>query len=455
MAFLRNVARDVQTGAAITTGDAEIRGPDGVLLDSVPVDPTTGFWQFQENGSPGFTEQTFAAGGQTKKIDGSAHGQAGTNFEGEWDRILRLFGDGVITGMAVTAPGGMAVQVGTGDLLNKGTLHPIYTAETVNISAADGSNPRIDLVVSELTRTGTFEGRVRLQVVEGTPAASPTAPTLTDDATTSEIEVARVTVPAAAAAIVLGNIDETERPIATGPLADGSVTQAKLAKPSVGTPELFDEAVTLAKTADGLTLPFLSPGLIATYWVSAVNVLGGEVSGPDSLGVVSQDTLCGSIIFVPKPTTLTGIGVRRAGGTTASATGRLGLYAVGSNGLPSVRVHDAGTIDLSTSGVKSVTGLSVTFNPGWYWATVCAGTFAGTLQLETLRVRVSGGGSDPAGFDIARPLHGWPEISATSSPEVLWSAQGVFVGTGALPDPYPSPGLASSGPLVWIQTSGS
>ena len=238
MAKLADIARDIATGNPFLTGNATIYGPDGAVLATPALDGVTGRWTWQANGQPGKTVMEYSALGQVKRVDGSAYGQAGNTMEGELEAVFQLFTSGVFSGFAVTAPGGMAVQVGTGYLLNLGVLHPIYTAENVTIGAAHATLSRIDRVVSRLTRTGTFAGRVVLGVVAGTASGSPAVPALTNDATTNEVEVARVTVPAAAGSIVTGNISITTRPAATAPLVAGSITQAMLAKPSVGTPEL-------------------------------------------------------------------------------------------------------------------------------------------------------------------------------------------------------------------------
>lgn len=439
MAKLRNYARDVETGDPFTTGNATITGPDGSTLATPALNGTTGAWEYQANGQPGVMTQEYTAADQTKIVAGDAYGQAGDWCEGELSRILQLFGDGVINDMTVTAPGSMNVQVGTGNLLNLGVLHPIYTAENVTIGTADGSNPRIDRVVSRLTRTGTFAGKVVLAVVAGTAAATPSVPALTQDANTWEVEVARVTVPAAASSIVLGNISTAERPIATGPVADGSVGTTALDDEAVTTAKLADGAVTVAKIAAGTTLPFLLPGLIATYWYSAHNILTGD-SG--SL-LIDQNTIYAAPLFVPKATTLTGLAVEVLQRSVASGTGRVGLYEADSDGLPGALFYDGGTLDFATIGIKSVTGLSVDLPAGWYWGAICAGTFSGVLALQTMVADAD---------NPVRSLLGSPD-PATRPDE--WAAVGAHVGTSALPDPFPAPGITDPGPNVWFQTSGT
>lgn len=436
MAKIQNYARDVETGVPFTAGNAEIYGPDGTLLASPALDGTTGRWSWQANGSPGKTKQRYSAAGQVKIVEGDAAGQAGNWFELELERIMGLFTSGVIAGCAVTAPGGMQVQVGAGDILNTGVLHPIYTAENVSIAAAHATLPRIDVIVSRLTKTGTFAGRLVLGVVQGAAAASPAVPALTNDANTGEVELARVNVPAAAGAIVLGNISTATRPGATAAVADNSITNAKLADNSVGAAEIIDGSVGLAELAAGLTLPYMTPGLINTYWISGAGVM----NNPNDSQVFGG-TIYAVPIFVPKATTITGAAVVRTAGSTAAATGRLGIYNAGSNGLPSTLHTDFGTVSLSTNGTKQVAVGGVALAAGWYWLALVVGTHTGTLFMETIDT-----------FD-ERHLFGMPTPGNQLSPSNY--AQGVHASTASMPASFPAPGLASENPNIWIQTSGS
>lgn len=436
MAKIQNYARDVETGVPFTAGNAEIYGPDGTLLASPALDGTTGRWSWQANGSPGKTRQRYSAAGQVKIVEGDAAGQAGNWFELELERIMGLFTPGVVAGCAVTAPGGMQVQVGAGDILNAGILHPIYTAENVSIAAAHATLPRIDVIVSRLTKTGTFAGRLVLGVVQGTAAASPAVPALTNDANTGEVELARVNVPAAAGAIVLGNISTATRPGATAAVADNSITNAKLADDSVGAAEIINGSVGLAELAAGLTLPFLAPGLISTYWLPT----SGLPDFGSSTELVVANTLYGAPIFIPKATTITGAAIQRIAGSSAAATARIGLYNAGSNGLPTTLHTDFGTLNVSTAGVKQAAVASVPVAAGWYWAATVFGTFTGTLSAQ---VTVAG-----------RPMLGLPAAGAASANYNVFT-QGVWASTASLPTPYPAPGLGVFAPQMWIQTSGS
>lgn len=118
-----------------------------------------------------------------------------------------IISEGVVvsTDLAVTERGAganMSVDVAAGICWVKGddsALQPIYrcyndATKNLTVSAADGTNPRIDLVIAEV-RDAAFSGVStdwRLRVVTGTPAGSPSAPSTPNNA----IVLARVSVPA-------------------------------------------------------------------------------------------------------------------------------------------------------------------------------------------------------------------------------------------------------------------
>ncbi len=93
--------------------------------------------------------------------------------------------DCVLSGCAVTAQGSpdMTVAVAKGAVLSNGALFPV-TAGNVTITAADATNPRIDLVV--VNASGTKAARA------GTPAAAPKPPVRT----ANDVVIAQVLVPA-------------------------------------------------------------------------------------------------------------------------------------------------------------------------------------------------------------------------------------------------------------------
>lgn len=131
----------------------------------------------------------------------------------DWAMVVRgLMGTGVVaTGneLAVTenSPAAMSVLVDTGIAFVRGYYFEVYSAaEAVVISAADPTNARIDRVV---IRRDLSSRTATLAVLTGTPAASPTAPALTQvDAGVWEISLAQVYVGASVASIVNANITD-------------------------------------------------------------------------------------------------------------------------------------------------------------------------------------------------------------------------------------------------------
>lgn len=137
--------------------------------------------------------------------------------ETQFSQWARNIGEGPISGKGFELEtyadsSGMNVKVKTGQALVRGHYYDSTALETLTISAASSTNPRIDRVVLRLDPTANS---IALAVLTGTPAASPTAPALTQtDAGVYEISLAQVLVPAAAVSIIAGNVTD-ERSIFT------------------------------------------------------------------------------------------------------------------------------------------------------------------------------------------------------------------------------------------------
>ncbi len=123
---------------------------------------------------------------------------------------------GVIQGLdnqlAVTesSPQAMSVDVDTGGAFVGLTEQRAYRntlARTLTVAAADGSNPRDDLVVLRMD-TASGVRSVVLAVVTGTPAGSPVDPTLTQ--TEALYELPRYRLRVGAAVSVITNADLTD-----------------------------------------------------------------------------------------------------------------------------------------------------------------------------------------------------------------------------------------------------
>lgn len=131
--------------------------------------------------------------------------------------------------MSVDVAGGRAFILG-----DEATYQGTYFVENrgttnVVISAADATNPRIDIIVAEVDDSA-YSGATDawdLKVVTGTPAGSPSVPTTPDNA----IKLAEVAVAALASSIVDANITDTRTRYNPGYAAEyfsasGSFTKA-------------------------------------------------------------------------------------------------------------------------------------------------------------------------------------------------------------------------------------
>ena len=144
-------------------------------------------------------------------------------------------GEGVLdsSALAVTERGAganMSVDVAAGAAWIEGdddtAAQPIYRARTgsttnLTITAADATNPRIDRVVLEILDS-TFSGASqvgRLRVIDGTPAASPSAPALPDSA----ISLATISVIANETAITDAEITDLRQPFSADVQRTGEV----------------------------------------------------------------------------------------------------------------------------------------------------------------------------------------------------------------------------------------
>jgi len=119
-------------------------------------------------------------------------------------------------GMSVVVASGWAAIVGTYQA-NMGT-YMVYNdaATTLTVTAANPSNPRIDIVVATVNDayyTGSLNSVV-FQVVAGTPAGSPVAPSTP----TNSILLATLAVGAGVTTITSANITDN-RVLSTSPIA--------------------------------------------------------------------------------------------------------------------------------------------------------------------------------------------------------------------------------------------
>jgi hypothetical protein len=130
----------------------------------------------------------------------------------QWSNIAQNWlGTGVIKGklneLSVYADStGMQCKVKTGQAYMQGHFYQSDTSEVIlAIATADPTNPRIDRVVVRLDYTSDS---IVLAILQGVPAASPTAPAITQNNTRWEISLAQVYVGANVTTIAAGNITD-------------------------------------------------------------------------------------------------------------------------------------------------------------------------------------------------------------------------------------------------------
>lgn len=124
-------------------------------------------------------------------------------------------------------------------------------------------------------------------------------------------------------------------------------------------------------------------------------------------------------VWVPESGTFDTIACQ-VSASAASSSAHLGVYAsTGTNNQPGSLLQDAGSVDCSTNGFKSLSLTSFTIGPGWYW-----------LAIIVL------GGAPTFYADLA-------------SHEMVWSsASGLSVSNGC----YTATGLSSL-PSTWSSTT--
>ena len=112
--------------------------------------------------------------------------------------------------LAVTPGSGLAVTVATGACVvanSSGSTYGGYlmtnmSSGSLTVATADTTNPRIDIVCVTVSDLGTSASDAFIQIITGTPAASPTAPA----APANSLVLVNITVPANATSLTAANI---------------------------------------------------------------------------------------------------------------------------------------------------------------------------------------------------------------------------------------------------------
>lgn len=159
---------------------------------------------------------------------------------------------------------------------------------------------------------------------------------------------------------------------------------------------------------------------------------GGSAFAP------TLNTLYFTQVFIRSVCTVVSLHTRVIGSATVNSVFRLGLYDAKPNGQPNNLLVDAGTVDASSTGFKSIGGLSVSLTPGLYYA-------AFVVQ----------GAGGPTTYNLA----GWPTYQISTSVDTQQHAQRPYFAmtgqTGALPASWTgtNPETGSAAPHIVLGRS--
>jgi hypothetical protein len=189
-----------------------------------------------------------------------------------------VFGPGGSLTVSQNGSPNMSVNVNSGFIYipgTEGSKQGLYSclndaSKNVTIAAADGSNPRIDLIVCKVQDT-VYSGATNswsIVAVTGTPAGSPVAPT----APANSITLARIAVGAGVTSIVTANITDVRFYAAAlgGRIRCTSTTRPSSTVVPDGT-EIFETDTNLVRNLIGSTWLLASP-------YRQVNTLGSAAS---------------------------------------------------------------------------------------------------------------------------------------------------------------------------------
>lgn len=281
------------------------------------------------------------------------------------------------------------------------TTRAVTPAGLLNATTASNINARIGV-----EKAGSLVGtRRRINFIDGTNVTI----TVADDPANEEVDVT-IAASGGGGSVATDTIFDAKGDL---PVGTGADTAAKLTVgPDASVPIANSNATT------GLRYGSLIPGsyLASTLMAPNMQKANTTTAAPPAAGRMGA-----VFIVVPRRLTIDRVEINC---TTAQAgeTLRLGIYDnVG--GVPTNLVADWGTVDVSTTGGKSITGLTTVVDPGIYWIAY-----------------VAQGGTANARYWGASNGNG-PQFVTWSSATSDWSGGVQTTGTtttGALPSTFPA-----------------
>lgn len=178
-------------------------------------------------GYPGPIYTTAVSGGQTRRKSGYIWGQlGGLIWADDFNDVFQIMGNGILSGIGgefvVTANGtNRTLTVASGTAVLKDGIPYVWGAsQTITMTAGHATLGRKDIIVMRVYREGNAQqGRVIVVKQDGTPSATPVAPTPTQDADTWEMVLCEVNVPATTTVLSSGNLTDRRTYIASMPAA--------------------------------------------------------------------------------------------------------------------------------------------------------------------------------------------------------------------------------------------
>ena len=194
------------------------------------------------------------------------------DFLARW--IASIIGNGVYDGeLAVTADGsGMAVTLPAGRAWINGYHYRNDAPITLPIDNADGTLNRKDTIV---LRWDVNVRSITAQVLKGTPASSPVAPTIVRSAEQYDLKVAEISIPAGTTAITQSLITDTRLDNDVCGIVTGVVQQ-------VDTTTLYNQI------QDDLTRFRTSNEADFNAWVQSIKGILGEDEAGNLLNLIQQ-----------------------------------------------------------------------------------------------------------------------------------------------------------------------
>lgn len=295
---IRGVVRDTVSGVgqgSITVSLKKVNGGSVVTTALTDNAADLGYYDMNHDtvGYPGAVYEEYTYSTTTKRRDGRVWGQlGGLVWADDVSDVFQAQGIGVVPGvgseLAVTANGTdriLTVAAGLA-MLKDGLPFLLEASTTATIAANASGNPRIDRVVIQLTREGqTDQGKIALAVLQGTPAASPSAPALTQTSALWEFSLVQVAVANGAASLSSGNLTDERFSTAL------NQAWAFLYPASLRRGDLFAVDVNgkLARLAVGSSSQYLKGGSDPTYGtIAAGDLPTGIDAAKVSSGLVSN-----------------------------------------------------------------------------------------------------------------------------------------------------------------------